>query len=128
MSLSIIQFSVLAVIAMLVAVLLKKYQPELSMVICIGMCMLLLFYLVQAFDEIQSFFTFISGTVNIEYIGVLLKLIGIAYICEFASGLCRDAGYKSLSGQIETAGRVAMMVITLPIMRAIVETVNGFLE
>lgn len=128
MSLSIIQFSVLAVIAMLVAVLLKKYQPELSMVICIGMCMLLLFYLVQAFDEIQSFFTFISGTVNIEYIGVLLKLIGIAYICEFASGLCRDAGYQSISGQIETAGRVAMLVITLPIMRAIVETVNGFLE
>ncbi len=128
MSLSIIQFSILAVIAMLAAVLIKNYQPELSMLICIGMCIILLFFLVQAFSEIQSFFASISGTIHLEYIGVLIKLIGIAYICEFASGLCKDAGYQSISGQIETAGRVAMLVITLPIMRAIVETVNGFLN
>lgn len=128
MSLSIIQFSILAVIAMLVAVLIKNYQPELSMLICIGMCMVLLFFLVQAFSDIQSFFVSISGTIHLEYLGVLIKLIGIAYICEFASGLCKDAGYQSISGQIETAGRVAMLVITLPIMRAIVETVNGFLN
>lgn len=128
MSLSIIQFSILAVIAVLVAVLIRNYQPELSMLICMGMCIILLFFLVHAFQDIQSFFVSISGTMQLEYIGVLIKLIGIAYICEFASGLCKDAGYQSISGQIETAGRVAMLVITLPIMRAIIETVNGFLS
>jgi stage III sporulation protein AD len=128
MNISIIHISILAIIAVIAAVLIRKHQPELSMLICLGMCVLLLFYITQAFQEIYSFFESVAGTLQLEYIGVLVKLIGIAYICEFSSGLCRDAGYQSISGQIETVGRIAMLAISLPIMKAIIETVNGFLS
>lgn len=128
MELSIVQLVLLAVIGMLAALVCKKHQVDFSSVISIGICLFLMFFMVQAFDELVEFIQQIAGVLNLEYIGILLKLIGIAYVCEFASDLCKDAGYQAISGQIEVAGRVAMMVITIPIMLAIVDTIQAFLS
>ena len=124
---TIIQLAGLAVITILTAVFLKKYQAELSLYLCVGMCLLLLVYVVQAIGKVMEFVTSIAGSMNVSYIGVLIKLLGIAYICEFASGLCKDAGYQSVAGQIEMAGRVAMLVLALPVIKAILVTMNGWI-
>ncbi len=128
MDLSIVQLVILAVIGMLAALLCKKNQADFSALISIGICLLFMFFMVQALDELVALIQEIAGFMNLEYVGILLKLIGIAYICEFASGLCKDAGYQAISGQIEMAGRVAMMVITMPIMVAIIQTIGQFLS
>lgn len=128
MNLSIVQLVLLAVIGMLAALVCKKHQMDFSALISIGICLLLMFFMVQAFDELVAFIQQIAGFMNLEYVGILLKLIGIAYVCEFASSLCKDAGYQAISGQIEMAGRVAMMVITVPVMTAIIETIEQFLS
>lgn len=127
MGLSIVQLVILAVIGMLAALSCRKHHMEFSALISIGICLLLMFFMVQAFDGLLAFIRQLAGTVNLEYVGVLLKLIGVAYICEFASGLCRDTGYQAISGQIEAAGRVAMLLLTIPVMEAIIETIEQFL-
>lgn len=128
MELSIVQLVILAVIGMLAALSCRKHHVEFSALISIGICLLLMFFMVQAFDGLVAFIQQLAGAVNLEYVGVLLKLIGVAYICEFASGLCRDAGYQAISGQIETAGRVTMLLLTIPVMEAIIETIEQFLS
>ena len=127
MTLSIVQVVLLAVIGMIMALVCKAKSAEMSVIISLGICLLLMFFMVQAFDELVLFVQKIAGYMNLSYIGVLLKLIGIAYVCEFASGLCKDAGYQAVSGQIEMAGKVAMMVISLPVMLAILDTIQNFL-
>lgn len=128
MELSIVQLVLIAVVGMLIALTFRKQQADMSVIVSIGICLLLMFFMVQAFDALVSFIQKISGYMNLEYVGVLLKLIGIAYVCEFASGLCKDAGYQAISGQIEVAGRVAMMIITIPVMLAIIDTIEQFLK
>lgn len=127
MTLSIVQVVLLAVIGMIMALVCKAKSAEMSVIISLGICLLLMFFMVQAFDELVLFVQKIAGYMNLSYVGVLLKLIGIAYVCEFASGLCKDAGYQAVSGQIEMAGKVAMMVISLPVMLAILDTIQNFL-
>lgn len=127
MELSIVQLVFIAVVGMLIALVLRKQQLDMSVLVSIAICLLLMFFMVQAFDSLVSFIKKISGYMNLEYVGVLLKLIGIAYVCEFASSLCKDAGYQAIAGQIEVAGRVAMMVITIPVMLAIIDTIEQFL-
>lgn len=128
MELSIVQLVLIAVVGMLIALTFRKQQADMSVIVSIGICLLLMFFMVQAFDTLVSFIQKISGYMNLEYVGVLLKLIGIAYVCEFASSLCKDAGYQAISGQIEVAGRVAMMIITIPVMLAIIDTIEQFLK
>lgn len=128
MDISIVQLVLLAVIGMLAALICKQHQMEISTIISLGICLALMFFMVQAFDKLVVFLQQIAGFMNLEYIGMLLKLIGIAYVCEFASSLCKDAGYQAISGQIEMAGRIAIMVITLPVMETIIETIRQFLS
>ncbi|MBQ8147748.1 MAG: stage III sporulation protein AD [Lachnospiraceae bacterium] len=128
MELSIVQLALLAVIGMLIALLCKKHQAEVSTIISLGICLILMFFMVQAFDELVAFVQQIAGIMNLEYVGVLLKLIGIAYICEFAASLCKDAGYQAISGQIEMAGRIAMMIISLPVIQSIINTISAFMS
>ncbi|MBP3506457.1 MAG: hypothetical protein J6K43_08670 [Lachnospiraceae bacterium] len=127
MELSIVQLALLAVVGMIAALVCKKQQIEVSTMISLAVCLILMFFMVQAFDELVVFIQELSGYMNLEYVGVLLKLIGIAYVCEFASGLCKDAGYQAISGQIEMVGRVGMMIITIPVMKGILDMIQQLL-
>lgn len=127
LELSIVQLALLAVVGMIAALVCKKQQIEVSTMISLAVCLILMFFMVQAFDELVIFIQELSGYMNLEYVGVLLKLIGIAYVCEFASGLCKDAGYQAISGQIEMVGRVGMMIITIPVMKGILDMIQQLL-
>jgi len=67
-------------------------------------------------------------SVNKDYIGVLVKVIGISYICEFASNLCKDAGYSAIASQIEMVGKLSILVMSMPILMSLLETVDSFLQ
>ena len=58
---------------------------------------------------------------------VLIKMIGIAYVAEFASGICRDAGFSSIGVQIEVFGKLSILAVSMPVVLALLETLEGFL-
>lgn len=66
--------------------------------------------------------------VDSKYIRLLIKVAGIAYICEFSSALCCDSGYSSVASQIEMAGRLSILVMSMPIVMALLDTINSFLK
>lgn len=61
------------------------------------------------------------------YLSALLKMAGITYIAEFASGICKDAGYGSLGTQIEIFAKLSILAVSMPILLALLETVKQFL-
>lgn len=69
--------------------------------------------------------TYLNGTEG--YLAILLKVIGITYICEFSSDICRDAGYQAVAGQIEVLGKLTVMFAGLPILFAVIEQIQSFL-
>jgi stage III sporulation protein AD len=66
--------------------------------------------------------------IDIMYIEIILKMIAIAYICEFASCLCKDAGYSAIGTEIELAGRVSMVVISLPVLLSVIDIITRLVE
>lgn len=62
-----------------------------------------------------------------RYLSVLLKVIGITYICEFSAGICKDAGYQAVAGQIEVLGKLSVMFAGLPILFAVIEQIQSFM-
>ena len=59
-----------------------------------------------------------------ESISILLKIAGIAYLTQFAVSLCRDAGQGAVAGQIGFAGKISMLIVSLPILQALVRTIG----
>lgn len=61
------------------------------------------------------------------YLKTLLKIIGVAYIAEFGAQIVRDAGLESIASKVEFAGKILILVMAIPIISVIVETVLGLL-
>ncbi|WEK55594.1 MAG: stage III sporulation protein AD [Candidatus Cohnella colombiensis] len=61
------------------------------------------------------------------YLKTMLKIIGIAYIAEFGAQIVRDAGLESIAAKIEFAGKMLILVMAVPVISVIVETVLNLL-
>ena len=121
-----IQICIMTIAGIFAGLLLKKDKPELAAVIimlisfCIGIRVLGVVELLV--EEIQKWGKLLNE--NDVYIGLLLKMIGITYLCEFASSLCKDNGYSALGNHIELFGKVTVMVAGLPVMKSMLSMIE----
>ena len=67
------------------------------------------------------------GHVGVEsrYITILVKMTGIAYVSEFASSMCRDAGYQAVASQIEIFAKLSLLAVSLPVVTALINTIES---
>ncbi|PWI58793.1 stage III sporulation protein AD [Sulfoacidibacillus thermotolerans] len=67
------------------------------------------------------------ANVNVLFFATIVKIIGIAYIAEFGAEIARDAGVSAIAGKIELVGKLAILVLAVPIVTAVVQTVTHLL-
>ncbi len=124
---AVIKIGVLAVLGVLLALQFKVQKPEYGILIGMGICILIFgFVLGQlelVLDKFELLKRYLDGSG--EYLTVLFKVIGIAYICEFSAGLCKDAGYGAVSEQIEILGKLSVIFAGLPILFAVIEQIQS---
>ena len=77
---------------------------------------------ISTVDQIASYIDMDAG-----YLSAMLKMIGITYIAEFSSGICRDAGYQTIAGQIEIFAKLTILALGMPVLLALLETIREFL-
>lgn len=117
--------SVIAIIGVMTALILKNYKPEFSILVILVLSFLFFSCGIQLFGEMKSQLELLQNFYkeNQYYYKILFKIIGITYLCEFTSGVCKDAGYQSISGQVELLGKLLIMVSGMPVLLSIVETI-----
>lgn len=115
----------LCTVAILLALALKSKNPEISGFISVAICILLLGLCVDRIQIILQSLHRLTDKIQVEgtYLLILLKLIGIAYICEFAASISKDAGYSAVASQIELLGKLTMLMVSLPVLLQVVDTV-----
>lgn len=125
----IIRISVVGIAGVLLAVLVKKVRPEYSLYITMAAGVAILFYTVGKLSYLLTSLREIQEYIPVEtaYMNILLKMIGITYIGQFCAGICKDAGYSAVAGQIETFGRLAVLAVSMPVLTALLETIHEFL-
>lgn len=65
----------------------------------------------------------VNAKVNIIYVETILKIIGIAYIAEFAAQITKDAGQGAIASKIELAGKILILAMAIPILTVLIETI-----
>lgn len=124
----ILQLSVIAVFGVITAVILKGHQQHFSIMIILVLSFLFLWKGISMLIQIKSELEFIQSFYqeNQYYYKILFKIIGITYLSEFTAGICKDAGYQSISGQIEFLGKMLILVSGMPVLVTIVETLWNY--
>lgn len=121
--------AIVAIAAALMALNFKSFKSEYGIFISIGVSIVAmgavlsqLDYLVEIVETIRSYI----GIDNV-YILTVLKIIGISYVAEFASDVCKDCGYSSMANQVQVVGKLTVLCISMPILLALLETIDGIL-
>jgi stage III sporulation protein AD len=125
----IIQIVAFALIATILVVLLKEHRPVLAMQLSIVVGVVIFLRLVRYLSLVLEFLTGMTMQANISliYLNILLKIIGVAYIAEFGAQICRDAGEGATAGKVEFAGKLFILVMALPLLSAVLETILKFI-
>ncbi|MHB8130918.1 MAG: SpoIIIAC/SpoIIIAD family protein [Mobilitalea sp.] len=125
-----IRIGVIGIITIILAIMFKKGKEEYSLYISIGACILILLWGIGKLEVILDSIERLQGYIqmNKAYVGILIKIIGITYITEISSSLCKDSGYQAVGEQIELVGKLTILAISMPIMLAILDTINSFLS
>ena len=115
--------------AAMLALYMKSVRPEYSSMISISAGIFIfgfaLICLQKITGSIQTLGEYLA--VSPVYIRILLRITGIAYICDFASCICKDAGYQAIAAQIELLGKLTIVVMSLPVLQTLMSAITEFI-
>ncbi len=122
-----IKIVMIGLMAVLLALSLRQEKTGFAMLVVLAASILILGLsttkmqgVLQVVEKLQEVFR-----EDVVYVQILLKMLGITYIAEFGSGLCRDAGYGAVGGQIEFYGKLMLLVVSMPIIENLIEVITG---
>ena len=125
-----IQIGIIGVAGTLLAVQFKSGKSEYGIYISVALSLVIFFAIIGRLEVIIDALRTIANYINMDtaYIGTLIKMLGITYVAEFSAGICKDAGYQTIALQIEIFGKLAVMVLSMPVLMALLNTIKDFLS
>ncbi|AQY40656.1 stage III sporulation protein AD [Bacillus thuringiensis] len=119
----------LGLVATFLAAVLNQHKSSITslFIVFVGSVMFLILIdqihaILQMIERVAS-----EAKVSNVYVETLLKIIGIAYIAEFGAQITKDAGQGAIASKIELAGKILILVMAIPILTVVIETILGFL-
>nr|WP_263328506.1 stage III sporulation protein AD [Neobacillus sp. Marseille-Q6967] len=115
----------LALVATFLALIIKEQKPNFAflLIVFVG-CTIFLFLVDKIYEIIHMLEKLaVNANVNLVYVETILKIIGIAYIAEFAAQITKDAGQGAVSSKIELAGKILILAMAIPILTVMIETI-----
>ncbi|MCL2501206.1 MAG: stage III sporulation AC/AD family protein [Defluviitaleaceae bacterium] len=131
---AILQIVATGILCAVLALTVKKQRPEIALLITITSGVLLfvmvlpeLAYAVGVFTQLGEMMDGGSQHNGLRYVGLTLRVVGVAYMAELGASVCTDAGESAIAAKIDMAGRLIIMVMAMPIVIDIVGIVIGLL-
>ncbi|RAP76489.1 stage III sporulation protein AD [Paenibacillus montanisoli] len=125
----IIQIVGLGLVATVLVLVVREQKPMFAFLLAAFTGLFIFLFIIGKIEAVITVLEQLADRSGIPsiYLKTILKIIGIAYIAEFGSQIVRDAGQESIASKIEFAGKILILVLAVPIISVIVETVLGLL-
>lgn len=126
----ILRIGALGIVAAVLCVVIKQYRPEMALQIAIALGVVIFLFLSAQLSGISSVVSalFEKAKIQPEYFMTILKATGIAFITEFASQTCKDAGEGSIAQKMEIGGKVLIVFLAMPMLLALLQQLLGLMQ
>ncbi|NLP44774.1 MAG: stage III sporulation protein AD [Peptococcaceae bacterium] len=120
----IVQIIGLAIVVTVIGTVIKQLKPEMALQLSILAGVTIFLLVMDKIKLVIDLLQKIAEQANVSsyYLFIILKIMGIAYLAEFGCQICRDAGENALATKIEIAAKVFVVILGIPIIVAIMET------
>ena len=115
----------IALIALIIIILLKQYRPEFAIYISLLTGVLILLLVIDQLSQIISLLQSLAtkASINSTFLGLLIKITGIAFLAEFAVSICKDAGEGAIASKIEIGSKIIIIAMSIPIISSLLEII-----
>lgn len=120
----------ISVCGLFLTVLLRDYNKTVSLLVMLATSAIIFFLVLDGVTDIFDLIVDLSAGAGsaAEYIKLMMKVLGITLISQFAADMCRDAGENSLANQTETAAKIIVVLMVLPLFETVLNIITGLLE
>lgn len=123
-----VKAAVIGIIAVFLAMAIKNDRQEFAMLVILSASLIILGLALSKIEDVLDVIHMVEGYLgdNSVYVNILLKMVGITYVAEFSSNLCRDAGFGAVGNQIEFFGKVLIIAVSVPVIKSLVQVISSF--
>ena len=125
----IIKIAGIGLVGAVLAILLKKQTPEISLQLSLATGLVITLLLAEhLLDSVAVLKNFAEQYAQVyAAVGLMLKIVGIAYVSESTAALLREAGQSAVGGKVEFAGRVLIVSLSVPLLSEFAQAVMELL-
>lgn len=125
----IVKIGMLGMTGVLLAMILRREKGEYSLLISLVICMVITMYVIGKIELVFRVVEELEKMISLDssYLGIILKMLGIAYVAGFAMDICKDSGYVAIGNQIETFAKLSILTVSLPLLLTFIETIGSLL-
>lgn len=106
-----------AVFAVFAVSAVKKLNPELASVAVAATGIVIFIYVAESLVPFVEFIKSSAESAGVGgYFSLMLKALGISLCCRMSADICRDCGESLLASRVELAGKVSIVLISLPVV------------
>lgn len=125
----ILKMCAVAIAGLIIVTLIRIYKPEFTVEAVLCASLLLLWF---ALDGLKLAFTYMENlygrlTYGKDYFPIIIKVLVIAYVTEFTSALCEDAGEKSIGTKVELAGKIGIFFVAIPVFKSLLNLLDSLI-
>ena len=115
----------IALIALVIIIMIKQYRPEYAIFISILTGILILILVMDRLTGIINLIQSIEDkfSINTQFIALLIKITGIAFLSEFAVSICKDSGETAIASKIEIGSKIIIISMSIPIISSLLEII-----
>lgn len=120
----ILQIVGLGLVVCILAIILRHQKPPMATLLSMTAGVIIFLIMMPQISAVFNVLRDLASQANVSmvYMGTILKIVGVAYIADFGSQICRDAGESALASKIEFAAKVIVLMMAVPIIVAVLQS------
>ncbi len=126
----IFRIAAIALVTCFCFVVLRDIKSELALTVAFVGGIIVILSVINYFSDVFSVISDIAKRAGLagDVISILFKVIAVGYVSEFSASLIRDAGLSSLADKVTFAGKLIIVVCSLPVVVKLFEFIAEMLS
>ena len=115
----------IGLISLIIIIIVRQYKPEFTLYVSLLAGAIILLLIMDKVSGIIEMLTNLSNktSINNDFLTLLIKITGIAFLTEFAVSICKDTGESAIANKVDMGGKVIIVSMSIPIISSLLETI-----
>jgi len=117
------------VIAVFICLILSKQGKDFSVLLTVLICCMVVFALIHYLSPILGFIRRLETMAQMEseFLEILIKSVGIAFISEIMTHICNDAGYGAMGKTLNILASATVLWLSIPLFNSLIDLIEKIL-